>query len=467
MTCRVPAAVFVALAWSATATAAAPADYGWQFELQLDGDGVAHRVVLSPAVYARSSDPLLRDIEAFNAAGESLSFGPVPQRADDPAAMSSSVSWFLLPPDAAGDGANDMRLHIERDASGRLRRLHTDVAATSQRAAQPHLLVDLGGSDQAAEALEFDWRRSADVSARFRILAGDDLVDWRPLRSDARLADLQHGERRLLRQRIELPPTRARYLLLVRGDDGPALDIIAVRATARPPQEATAGIQWLDIEGHADPDQHGAFRYSTPGPLPVGWLAVEPSARNAVAAVELASRAGPDAPWRSRVRFTAFLIGDGDDALGSDPQRIAVTRDREWRLVADPALDRPPRLRVGYTPDAFALLARGEPPYILAAGSARARRPEHPMAALLGTLRERSGADFALADARIGAETELGGAAVLQPPVPWTRWLLWATLVGSALVVIGMVVGLLRSGVAQGRGEAGVELGGDGGDGGD
>jgi hypothetical protein len=453
--------VLLACALAGPASATTPGEYGWQFELQLAPGETAHRVVLTPEVYARIHDPLLRDVEAFNAAGESLSLGPVP-RALDSAAASASVPWFLLPPDAARDGGSDMRLHIGRDAAGRLRSVHTDVADAPRREALQHLLLDLSALDATVDALEFDWTRTTDVSARFRITAGDDLVHWHGLRSDARLVDLQRGDRRLLRQRIELPPTRARYLLLERRDDGPALAVTAVRATARPTREATAGLEWLELEAVADPEQRGAWHYRVPGPLPVVYVDVQPAAHNTVAAVRLASRGGPDAPWQPRARFTAFRIGDGGDAVGSDAQPVSATRDREWRLVADPVMDRPPLLRVGYHPDAFALLARGEPPYILAVGSARAQRPDHPMAALLGTLRERSGAELRLADARIGAEAVLSGDAVLQPPLPWTLWLLWAALVTGALLVIGMVLRLARSG---GRAEAGVgaEAGGDGG----
>jgi hypothetical protein len=451
-------------ALAASAATAGPGDYGWQFELQLADGVAAHRLVLTPEVYARTSDPQLRDIEAFNAAGERLSLGPIPRASSDGAEASVGVPWFLLPPDAAGDGANDMRLHIERDAAGRLRRLQTDVAGTPRRDMPHHLLLDLSAVEATVEALEFDWTRGADVSARFRIMAGDDLVQWRALRSDARLVDLQHGERRLLRQRIELPPTRARYLLLVRSDDGAALVVAAVRATTRATPQATAGLAWLDLAATPDPDHRAAWRYRLPGPLPVRHLAVEPAAHNTVAAVQLASRDAADAPWQQRARFTAFRVGDGSDAVGSDAQPVAITRDREWRLIAEPALDRPPILRIGYHPDAFALLARGEPPYVLAVGSARARRPDHPVAALLGTLRERSGAEPVLGDARLGAETELGGEALLRPPLPWTLWLLWAALVGGALLVIGMVLRLARSsGAGQGSGSLGVDVGSDGG----
>jgi hypothetical protein len=457
--------VLLACALAGGAAAAAPGDYGWQFELQLTPGEAAHRIVLTPAVYARIHDPRLRDVEAFNAAGESLSLGAVPRAVDDAAATSVTVPWFLLPPDAAGDATNDMRLHIERDAAGRLRRLQTEVAGVPGRDALQHLLLDLSAPDATVEALEFDWARTTDVSARFRITAGDDLVHWRALRSEARLVDLQRGERRLLRQRIELPPTRARYLLLVRRDDGPALAFNAVRATLRPTQEVTAGLAWLELEGAPDPELRGAWRYHLPGPMPVRYVAVDPAAHNTVATVSLASRPVPDAPWQQRARFTAFRIGDGGDAVSSDAQPVPATRDREWRLLADPAMDTPPQLRIGYHADAFALLARGEPPYILAVGSARARRPDHPMAALLGTLRERSGTDLQLAKARIGAEAELSGDAVLQPPLPWTLWLLWTALVAGALLVIGMVLRLARAS-GGGAGSVGV-AGGDGDGGGD
>ena len=123
-------------------------------------------------------------------------------------------------------------------------------------------------------------------------------------------------------------------------------------------------------------------------------------------------------------------------------------RDRHWRLVpASPVGDAVPVLRLGYQPEVVVFLAQGEPPYALAAGSARARRDEAPIRPLLDALRARRGVGWEPAPATL-ADTprELAGERALQPvrEYDWKSWLLWALLVGGALVVALLGLSLLR-----------------------
>ena len=122
-------------------------------------------------------------------------------------------------------------------------------------------------------------------------------------------------------------------------------------------------------------------------------------------------------------------------------------RDRQWRLQArsDGAQDAPV-LRLGYRPEVVLFLAEGQPPFALLAGSARAARPATPLPQLIDTLRAARGKDWQPAVATLGQREELAGAAALRPgtPIDWKRWLLWALLLGGALLVAGFAASLLR-----------------------
>jgi hypothetical protein len=438
------AAVALLLAGT-TLAAAAAADYGYRFALELDGSAAAYRLRLTPAVYARISDRGLGDLEAFNAAGEALPFGPVPRPASAAAGRRVAVPWFELP--AASSAAADddgLRLRIVREPDGRLRRLDADVGGRGATGGPQQLLLDLGALDARADALHVGWRRDGDVSAQFSVSASDDLLHWRPLRADARLIDLQHDERRLLRERIELPPTRQPYLLLRRIDAGAALAFTTIEATL-PGQPDAAAPAWLELEAEPDPARPGGWHYRLPGPLAVSAIDLQLAGANAVATVAVDSRDG-DGPWQPRARFTAFRLAEGEGSLGNDPVGIGPTRDRQWRLQSEPPLAPAPRLRVGYHADEFALLPRGDGPFHLAAGSARARRPDYPLARLLEDLRVRRGSELPLAAARIGAEQVLSGEGALRAALPWRQWALWSALVAGALLVIGMVLRISRGG---------------------
>lgn len=439
------AGLAVALAALHSASAGSRADYAWQWPIELaEPAAPAHRLLLDEVVYARIDDPGLRDLEAFNAAGEPVPFGPLPVEHQRMAGTRWPVSWFSLPANgAAGDPAR-IRLHIERGSDGRLRRLDADIPDGTTAPAPVDLLLDLGEDHPPLDRLELKWSRGGDLVARYRVSTSDDLVGWRVLRDEVRLLDLEQGPHRLLRQRIELPTAAARYLLLDRLDDGAALAPTAIEAAgADRVEHASSPLRWTTLQPQPDPRQPGVYRYRLPGPLPIDRIALELASSNSVANVTLSSRDHEDAPWRERNRHTAFRLDGADGAVDSDPQAIATTRDRDWQLRSEPPLDRPPTLQVGWHPDGFALLARGDAPYQLAAGSRRAQRADYPLALLLDGLRARGG-DWNLPQARLGSGAPLSGDDALARPLPLRQWALWAVLLLGAALVIGMVMKLAR-----------------------
>ena len=92
-------------------------------------------------------------------------------------------------------------------------------------------------------------------------------------------------------------------------------------------------------------------------------------------------------------------------------------------------------------------LAQGTPPYRLVAGSARAQREDAPVGQSLDAIRGVQGADWRPGAAALGTMQPLAGEAALLPaaaPRDWRAWLLWALLVGGALLVAGFAASLLR-----------------------
>jgi len=422
-----------------------------QWPLQLEADAPAHRLTLTVEVYAQLTDPGLGDLEVLNAAGEPVPFGPVPPPALPPSEPTSvSVPWFVLPPPPRGGTRDDtLRLRVERDADGRLRQLDASVpdSASATAAAGHDLLLDLSAlGDVAVDALQFDWTRADDVSARFRVAGSDDLVGWNVLKPQAGLVDLQQGGHRLLRRDIELPATRHRYLLLSRLDGGAALQPTAVSARlADPARPAVDPFAWLELDAPGGSAEAG-WTYRLPGPMRVEQVQVALGSANSVADVQLFSRDDDDAPWRPRGQGIAFRVDDSGSPIESDALTVHGVRDRQWRLLATPRLDRAPSLRVGHAPDQFVLLSRGDGPYRLVAGSADARRPAYPVERLLTEIGERrGGSEWQLPSADLGPMQPFAGDAALVGALPWQRWLLWGVLLSGAALVIGMVLKLVRS----------------------
>ena len=163
----------------------------------------------------------------------------------------------------------------------------------------------------------------------------------------------------------------------------------------------------------------------------------------------LQSRDGEEAAWHlASAPWMAFQL-EGASSSRSAPQPLdRLNRDHYWRLLPRNALgDAVPTLRMGYRPEVVVFLAQGKAPYTLVAGSARGKRADAPLPQLVEALRAQRGQDWQPADATLGPMQALAGSAALTPaPVErdWKAWLLWALLVGGALIVAGFAFSLLK-----------------------
>jgi hypothetical protein len=448
-----PLLALVAAALLRTAAAAAPADYAYTFPIDTGTAGAssAWRVELTPEVYAWTRDADLRDLAIFNAAGQPVAFARL-DAAPEPVARERFLALPTLALPAAASGGNDLRLVIDRDADGRLRRIDAgEQAATARRSRD--WLIDASTLDRAVDGFELEWTEpKSGVSARFSIAAGDDLQDWRELGNGSVLALEQNGMR-IDRRTLAFEPVRARYFRLRRLDDGVDLDGLSAQARSTDRTQSTAPLSWLRAEpvaanGATTTSGGAAFDYALPAALPVESVRIELAGDNALAPLALSAGTGdPTQPWRPLVRLDAFRLRQGEQVLHNDDVDLPPGRVREWRIEARTPLAAAPRLTLGYRPDTLVFLAEGTGPYVLAAGSRQARHPDYPVAAALASLRAELGRDWQPPRATLGAARIGAGEAALrepEPPLPWRRWLLWGVLAAGAALVGGFALSLLR-----------------------
>lgn len=439
-------ALLLALSPLAASAASQRDDYVQQWPLTLqDADAGAYRVQLDDAVYRSAHRASLGDVEVFNAAGDALPSALFAAEQAETTPRRQPLPWFPLPP-VAGGGADDLELIAERGADGSVRGIRARVASTPTGASEAGWLIDASALREPLRALSLQWAADAQPrQARYRVEASDDLRDWEMLVQEATLVDLANQGNRLQQLRIAID-SRARYLRLLPLSSPPLPRLTGVEAELAP-APAVADWHWQQLDAlRADPAQH-SFDFASPGRYPVAQLDIALPGNSAIE-WRVQSRDSDEAPWQDRAGpWVAYQVGAG--AGRSPPQALAQpVRDRYWRLLAtqDPGRQRP-ALRLGYQPETLIFLAQGAPPYALAAGSARTQRAAAPLATTLQALRTQRGPQWTPATATLGAAVPLAGAAALQAPPPprdWKTWLLWALLVGGALVVVGFAFSLLR-----------------------
>lgn len=432
-----------------------PEDFSWQWPLALDATQDMMRFTLSPEVYPHLWRDDLADVVVFNAAGDSVPLAPlenVLQQAGRLAAPPPplEVPIFRIPRVGARNTGERLRLIVAERSDGRLQRIETDV--DNPTGATPDLLLDLSAVQTPVRGLWVEFEAgSAPLNARVDVFGSRDLSNWTRLVAQQALVSLNEGGLKLERSRIEFAPTQLPYLRLLRTDrqaELPIANVLAVRGRAADTPEVPH--RQITLQGQPEARGHG-FVYSSDGPFPVEQATVTLADRNAAASIIIESRPRADLPWRERARGNAFRIGGGAEPIDSSPLDIGLIRDRQWRIRTEPVQARAPTLTLHYRPDQFALLTQGEPPFRLAAGSARAQRSHVPLHAVLAQLRSRHGDDDWLPpEAQLGDGAELAGSAALAPrpdadrsPTAW-QWLLWGLLLVGAFTVVAMVLKLLR-----------------------
>jgi hypothetical protein len=446
------------------AHAAGPDDrYAYRWPLRTEGDQVAWQFELTPEVYAALRDPQLRDFEVLNAEGRAVPVAPLTEAAQ----VSPQSQWvwlpsFALPRDVATGG--DIGLRIERDENGQLRMLDARVEGANPETptANVDYVIDasaINSSTTARESrtatidrLDLQWSYGdRDIRARFAVEASSDLDAWQTLVDGATVVFLRQGASTLQRRTIAIPATSSPYLRL-RQIEGDALSSLQVRARRRDTATSmyadfvtrTIAAEYVDSEDAGQGTRW--YRYRLPGALPATQLGIALATDNATADLDIQASIGEE--WMPMGGHTVFRLRQGDVLVDNDDYNLNVaTVAREWRLRSVVALDAPPKLDITYLPDRFVFLAQGKGPYTLVAGSRGAKRAPMPVEQALAPMRKHFGAEWQPPIASLGERATAGGdAAYDAPKTPpnWRGWLLWALLIGGALIIAGFAFSLIR-----------------------
>ena len=436
--------VLASVLLSASVAAATPADYAEQWTLATDREG-AYTIALDEGAYRQITRADLADLAAFNADGEELAFGPLPTAYRPPAGTWQAAAWFPLPAtEANATNAGDLQLHVTRSADGSLA-LDTSLSGAAQAAAKSgttDLLIGVRAKDRALDAISFDFATDApDFSTQIEVEASDDLQHWRTLASDAPLAQLRQGGQVLLRRTVSFDAQSATYL---RVHATTALPLRAVSLRLREPGAAPV---WSTLDAQFVERDGRAFIYRLPARIPAERLTLALADDNAVARFAISARESGKTGWQPVGDYTAFRLRGEGVAMDAEPMDIGATRLREWRIEPDSNLAKTPKLSFDYRPESWVVLTHGRAPYTIVAGSARARRGEFAIDALIAQLRGHYGDQWRPQVIGYGDMRESAGEAALHGWDASQRrtWLLWGVLVLGAGVVIWMVVGLLRS----------------------
>lgn len=420
--------------------------------------GGVHSVLLDYGVYRRSVEPGLADLRVFDAEGR-----PVPYAIRRPVrSTQSSSQWvevpiFPLDSPTSGEGAagvapaaGEYRIDAELSASGAILSIHRDAPQDNAPGGPDAWLLDASAVRGRVVGLRFEIEPGEENMIRpVRLESSEDLSSFKDVGAEVVLARLAHDGHRIERSTFDIPATGARYLRVSSTERGSAARPVAVKvrragSTSPPPVER------LEVAGRYDAEDPTVVRYVIDARLPVESVQVRLRERDSIVEGRLESAASAEGPWRLQ-QSSIFYYFERAGELRNAPLSPRPSTHRYWRFVTSKRggglRGDPPPLEIEWRPEELLFVARGSPVSTLAIGRAGASDGSFAAKDLLRSQGLRS-KGARLPAARLGAERELAGSAVLEappPPVPWRTYGLWALLLASVAVVLGLGVALLRS----------------------
>jgi hypothetical protein len=432
-------ALVTSLAVASDSSGSLPRDFAYRMQVVGTGDAAAYRVALPLAVYQKVARADLSDLRVFNGSGEQVPFAIERPVAGTVSNAATALSLFPLKDDSnatldairvtieSGKGAINVQAGSSSPSSGRINTY----------------LVDGRSLEVSVAALRLEWPAdAADFAGRVRVEASDSLADWRMVTAAAPVANLHSNSERLVEQRVEFPPTRAKYWRLAWA--GAAAPFVLTSVLAEPAtQNVDARHTGLAVAATPRKNVPGEFEYDLGAMLPVDRINLELPDINTVVDVALLSRKRPEDPWHEVRRGGFYRLKSDGEELRNGPVSVGVNTNRHWLARTDPKGgglgNTPPRLVVEWVPHEIVFIARGAGPFYLAYGSATADSAAVSLAVLPKNV--------SIAAASLADPAVLGGDSRLLPPAaayPWKTPLLWAILIMGAALLAWMAYRLSK-----------------------
>jgi len=426
-----------------------PQDFAFGYRIETPASGAIYELTLPEAVYAKVIHADLGDIAVFNAAGETVPHAFRRSSQADP--VTPEPVTLRIFPVHENQAKLSQQLSLKLKADFRSALIELESKPESGAEAIVAYILDVSELKQAPSRLAVNWDSTSDsFITRVSIASSNDLNHWQPRVDGAALASLHYAGNRLLQNRIDLPAHQDKYLKISwpAGRDGAS--ITSMQAIF-PEQSGDQPQLWNRYSGkRVASEEHTAFEYEVPAHLPSEAINLYLEQKNSLLQGVVYSRQNPEHNWRLRHRGLFYRLQFPETELINPAIPITTTTDRYWRIEYHSERSSlgttVPALQLGWKPHQLVFLARGEGPFTLTYGSARASTEQAPVNSLLEKLKQAL-ETLPIQQARLGQAVSPGSIEVLSPeppPLPWRTWSLWASLVMGVLVLASLAWRLHR-----------------------
>lgn len=428
-----------------------PDDFAYGMPLTVDGDGALYSFDLPTEVCRHVTRRDLGDLRIFNGYDEVVPHQLLPgvkKESQQPQSLELPFFPIRATPD---DQVPRGQVFIATDKDGAVIDIRPQGTARQDDKITRYL-IDASAAKQPLEKLSLEWDETDEgFLLPVTLEYSNDLTNWRPLVTNAALASLNQGDDQLRQSDIVLPQIQAKYYRLVWPLGEKGIRLRSLHATPKA-QGSEKPRRWLQLRPLSVAEGGSVYDFHVDGHFPADRIKVQLPQSNTVVRAKLYSRgAMQNASWQLRFQGLLYNLQRDGRTLTNDAIRLSAVDNPDWRLEIETdggGLGKgEPVLELGWVPYRVDFVARGDGPFVLAFGAADIAEPHNDISSLIGALQQgHEGEDF-IRSAIPGTMYELGGEYRLRstpPPLPWKRWLLWATLVLGVLAVALMVRSLYR-----------------------
>lgn len=403
-------------------------DFAYGFRLQVEGDDALYSLPLPSDVYTKSVAANLKDVRVFNNAGEVVRHEfryaapvtrPVTRTVEIP------YSPLSLEKEAADE---DNSLEIKKNINGKI--VSIERKGSSIQLPASSYILDMTEAGSYPLTLRLEWKNNGTgFILPVEIAGSPDLAEWNPIKK-VTLANLEFMGRKLSHREIVLQDNPGKYLRLIFGPRGNALQLTGVKAVSGEELEQ-AKRSWLNLPlQEVETGNTTIFQAKSAGTLPVDRMQVQFPQSNMLLHARISTKSTKE-PWQLRTEALFYELLENGIVLQNDPVKIPRQNINYVRLESLTDSTTEPgnafQLQVGFIPHKLVFLAQGNGPFVLAYGNANIKADE---------AKERSPDVHGLAgekklsivpEAGVGEKIILGGEDRLakKAAAPWQTILLW------------------------------------------
>lgn len=426
-----------------------PEAYAYRFPVEIERPAEYLAVEVPIALYRSVSDPTLRDVGVYNAGGQAVP-RMLRQEREVAQELERETALGMVPLYGELEVSQErLRLLMQTNEAGTTLQFDSQVPEPANPELQLRaVIVDLRDHEEAFSSLAFSWSATTPgFIGRVQVDDSDDLQGWRRLATGT-LADLEFEGTRIDQDRVELDRAADDFLRITWYDmpgDWRLESVRGIRRERGPEQQR----EWLELAPLERSEDGREFVFHIGGYPPIDRINLLLPGGNVVVRASVESRNDAESSWRHTHQGLFYQVTRSDNAITSEPAKLAIHRAAQWRVrIQSGQVEGPVHLHVGWRPERLLFLAQGEAPFTVAAGRAQDRLEGFPQQRLFGdsaifTMLEDAGAGgtATLAERQLAA-----GAMVMEGARTWT-WrtvLVWIGLILAVLFVGWLAWSLLR-----------------------